>query len=59
MFEFDPYVSFANCRLPYYIGGEIAYKDDLLVQTTKGMQLRCNFDVRVISEVVELITSTQ
>ena len=32
-FERGPYVSFANCGLPYYVGGEIIDKEDLLVQT--------------------------
>lgn len=55
MFERGPYVSFANCGLPYYIGGEIPDKDDLLVQTPEGLRSRFNLDVRVMSEVVELV----
>lgn len=55
IFERGPYVSFANCGLPYYIGGEIPDKDDLLVQTPEGLRSRFNLDVRVMSEVVELV----
>ncbi|MBT3921630.1 MAG: pyridine nucleotide-disulfide oxidoreductase family protein [Nitrospina sp.] len=52
--ERGPYVSFANCGLPYYIGGEIPEKEDLLVQTPEGLRSRFNLDVRVMSEVIEL-----
>lgn len=57
IFERGPYVSFANCGLPYYVGGEIPDKDDLLVQTPEGLRSRFNLDVRVMSEVVELVPS--
>ncbi|MZH02033.1 MAG: CoA-disulfide reductase [Nitrospinae bacterium] len=57
IFERGPYVSFANCGLPYYIGGEIPDKDDLLVQTPEGLRSRFNLDVREMSEVVELVPS--
>jgi len=35
VFERGPYVSFANCGLPYYVGGEIRDRQDLLLQTLK------------------------
>ncbi len=54
VFERGRYVSFANCGLPYYIGGEIVEKSDLLVQTPDGLRSRFNLDVRVMSEVVEI-----
>lgn len=54
MFERGPHVSFANCGLPYYVGGEITDKDDLLVQTPEGLRLRFNLDVRVLSEVIAI-----
>ena len=38
MFERGEYISFANCGLPYYIGGEITDKADLTVQTPKGLR---------------------
>ncbi|MFC4598749.1 FAD-dependent oxidoreductase [Cohnella hongkongensis] len=54
LFERDPYISFANCGLPYYIGGAIADRSKLLVQTPEGMRSRFNIDVRTGSEVVGL-----
>ncbi|MEZ5384770.1 MAG: FAD-dependent oxidoreductase [Prosthecobacter sp.] len=52
--ERGPHVSFANCGLPYFVGGEIANEDDLLVQTPKSLHSRFNLDVRVNSEVVSI-----
>ena len=54
MFERGEYVSFANCGLPYYIGGVITEKDDLLVQTPEKMRDRFNIDVRIYSEVTKI-----
>ena len=51
LFERGPHVSFANCGLPYYVGGEIPDKDDLLVQTPESLKARFNLDVRVNTEV--------
>ena len=51
LFERDEYISFANCGLPYYIGEVIKKRDNLLVQTPKGMRDRFRVDVRVKSEV--------
>ena len=47
MIEKDEYVSFANCGLPYYIGGEIADRDDLLVATPE--LFRSRFDIEVLT----------
>ncbi|EJY47649.1 hypothetical protein HMPREF1347_02423 [Enterococcus faecium 504] len=44
--EKGPYVSFANCGLPYYVTGEIDERTDLLVQTPESLQARFNLDVR-------------
>ncbi|OWR32983.1 CoA-disulfide reductase [Saccharibacillus sp. O23] len=52
MFEKGPYISFANCGLPYYIGGSIAERERLLVQTPEGMRSRFRIDVRTQSEVI-------
>jgi NADPH-dependent 2,4-dienoyl-CoA reductase/sulfur reductase-like enzyme/rhodanese-related sulfurtransferase len=52
MFERDEYVSFANCGLPYHIGGEIAERDALLVQTVEGLTKRFNLDIRTRQEVI-------
>ena len=47
-------MSFANCGLPYFVGGEIVNEEDLLVQTPKSLHSRFNLDVRVNSEVVSI-----
>jgi len=52
MFERGEYISFANCGLPYYVGGLIPKRASLLVQTPKAMHSRFNIDVRTLSEVV-------
>ena len=54
IFERGPHVSFANCGLPYYIGGEIATQGDLLLQTPQSLKARFNLDVRVNTEVVSI-----
>ncbi|MEM5781094.1 MAG: FAD-dependent oxidoreductase, partial [Lawsonibacter sp.] len=54
LFERDDYISFANCGLPYYIGGTITKRERLMVQTPEDMQARFNIDVRIRSEVIRL-----
>lgn len=54
MLERGDYVSFANCGLPYYVGGEITEKESLLLQTPEGFRSRFNIDVRVRSEAVQI-----
>ncbi len=49
--ERGPDVSFANCGLPYYVGGQIVDRDKLLIVTPQRMQTRYNLDVRVHSSV--------
>jgi NADPH-dependent 2,4-dienoyl-CoA reductase/sulfur reductase-like enzyme/rhodanese-related sulfurtransferase len=49
--ERSGYVSFANCGLPYYIGGTIADRRRLLLQTPKSLGSRFLLDVRIHSEV--------
>jgi NADPH-dependent 2,4-dienoyl-CoA reductase/sulfur reductase-like enzyme/rhodanese-related sulfurtransferase len=51
LFERGPDVSFANCGLPYYLGGEIAERDKLLVVTPERLRTRLNLDVRVRTSV--------
>lgn len=51
MFEKDEYISFANCGLPYYIGGEITDKEALTLQTPESFNARFNVDVRNFNEV--------
>ncbi len=50
--ERGPYVSFANCGLPYVVGGEIAEENKLLVHTPDSLRNRFNLDVRVLTEAV-------
>ncbi len=52
MFERGRHISFANCGLPYYIGGTIQQRQELLLQTPESFRQRFNVDVRVGSEVV-------
>ncbi len=51
MFERGPDVSFANCGLPYYIGGEIANRAKLLVVTPERLRSRYKLDVRTNTSV--------
>ena len=54
VFEKGPYVSFANCGLPYYVSGEISDRDQLLVQTPESLKARFNLDVRPYHEVIAI-----
>jgi NADPH-dependent 2,4-dienoyl-CoA reductase/sulfur reductase-like enzyme/rhodanese-related sulfurtransferase len=54
VFERGEYVSFANCGLPYYIGGEIGKRNSLFVQTPDAFRARFNVDVRVRNEVLSI-----
>ncbi len=51
LFERGPDVSFANCGLPYYVGGEIAERKKLLVTTPEMLRTRFKLDVRTNSNV--------
>jgi NADPH-dependent 2,4-dienoyl-CoA reductase/sulfur reductase-like enzyme/rhodanese-related sulfurtransferase len=50
--ERSSYVSYANCGLPYFVGGVIAAQSDLLLQTPESLHARFRLDVRVQSEVI-------
>lgn len=52
--ERSDHVSYANCGLPYYVGGVIEDEDDLLLQTPARLHDRFRLDVRVETEVVSL-----
>ena len=54
MFERGDYISFANCGLPYYIGGAIKNRQALLLQTPDSFNQRFNVDVRIASEVIRI-----
>lgn len=51
LIERSRYVSFANCGLPYHIGGAIRERERLLLQTPQSLQATLNLDVRVLQEV--------
>ena len=52
--EKGKYISYANCGLPYYIGGVIAEREKLLVQTPASFGKRFRIDVRVENEVIAI-----
>jgi NADPH-dependent 2,4-dienoyl-CoA reductase/sulfur reductase-like enzyme/peroxiredoxin family protein/TusA-related sulfurtransferase/rhodanese-related sulfurtransferase len=52
--ERGPDVSFANCGLPYHIGGEIADRDRLAVQTPESLKAMLNLDVHPLTEAVRI-----
>ncbi len=54
VFERGEYISFANCGLPYHIGGVIRDRDDLLLQTPEEMSRKFSVDVRVRHEVAAI-----
>jgi NADPH-dependent 2,4-dienoyl-CoA reductase/sulfur reductase-like enzyme/rhodanese-related sulfurtransferase len=54
LIEKDEHVSFANCGLPYHIGGEIADRSRLLVATKELLERRFRLDVRIRSEAVRI-----
>jgi NADPH-dependent 2,4-dienoyl-CoA reductase/sulfur reductase-like enzyme len=54
MLEKGPYVSFANCGLPYHIGGTIQDRDQLLVITPKDLKDLLNVEARINSEVLSV-----
>lgn len=52
--EKGEFVSFANCGLPYYIGGEITDREELTLQTPESFKARFNIDVRIFNEAVKI-----
>lgn len=54
LLEKGKYISYANCGLPYYIGGIIAEREKLLVQTPASFGQRFRVDVRVENEVIAI-----
>lgn len=56
--ERGAYVSFANCGLPYYVGGVIPERSSLLLQTPESLAARFTLDVRVNSEAVAIDPET-
>ena len=56
--ERGDFISFANCGLPYFIGGEITDRNMLTLQTPESFRKRFNIDVRVKSEAVKISPDT-
>jgi NADPH-dependent 2,4-dienoyl-CoA reductase/sulfur reductase-like enzyme len=54
VFEKGPDPSFANCGMPYYLGGEIKDRNALNVQTPKSLKDRLEIDVRTRTEVIKI-----
>lgn len=54
VFEKTGFVSYANCGLPYYVGGVIEDEKELTLQTPESFKLRFNIDVRVRCEVLKI-----
>jgi NADPH-dependent 2,4-dienoyl-CoA reductase/sulfur reductase-like enzyme/rhodanese-related sulfurtransferase len=54
IFEKGEHVSFANCGLPYHIGGVIAERSKLLLHTPTSLKTRFNLDIRVFNEVLKI-----
>jgi len=54
LLERGPYISFANCGLPYYLGRTIPNRQDLLLQTPESFSKRYRVDVRVQNEAVRI-----
>lgn len=52
--EQGPYVSYANCGLPYFVSGEIAEEKSLLVQTPESLKASLNLDIRVNSSATAI-----
>lgn len=54
LIERGAYVSFANCGLPYHIGGEIENREKLLIQTPESLHKRFNIEVRINTEAISI-----
>ncbi|MDX1358723.1 MAG: FAD-dependent oxidoreductase, partial [Clostridia bacterium] len=52
--ERGPFISFANCGLPYHIGGTISDRHELILQMPEDMKTRFNIDVRIFNEVTAI-----
>jgi len=59
VFERGDHVSFANCGLPYFIGGVIEERQDLLLHTPESLAARFALDVRVRNEVIAIDPGTK
>ena len=57
--EQGPYVSFANCGLPYYVGGDIEDREDLLLVSPETFRDRFHIDVRLFHKAVDIHRDTK
>ena len=57
--ERGEHVSFANCGLPYYVGGVIESRDELLLQTPEALAARFAIDVRIRHEAQSIDTGAR
>ena len=55
LFERGEYVSFANCGLPYHIGGTIEKRESLVIQPKEVIESKFNVDIRINSEVLHIL----
>ena len=54
IFEKDAYVSFSNCAMPYYLGGDIESAEDLVLMDPEDFKKRFRIEVRTLSEVTAI-----
>ena len=54
MIDKGDYISYANCGLPYYLGGVIKNRERLFLQTPQSFYSRYRIDVRIASEVTKI-----
>ncbi|MGV8057539.1 MAG: FAD-dependent oxidoreductase [Smithellaceae bacterium] len=54
LFERGEYISYANCGLPYYLGGTISERSNLFLQTPEGFKAKFNIDIKVNCEVIKI-----
>ena len=59
LLEKGPYISFANCGLPYYVGGVIQNKEALIIQSPEKLKSVFNIDVRIQNEVTGIDTKAK
>ena len=59
LLERGEYISYANCGLPYYIGGEITDRSALTLQTPESFHARFRVDVRTGNEAVSIDTAAK
>ena len=59
VFERGKYVSFANCGLPYYIGGSIPEKSHLILQTAEEIQKKFNLQIYIQTEVTQILSESK